>query len=334
VRRAAAAACAAAVVLATGCTGVQHALEPSGEHAARVATLFWGMLAVGWAVFVAVLSVMLGALWRRRPADDAEHREATDRRSARLVAGGVVATALILLGVLVGSIRTGSASSAVRGDDPLVVEVTGRQWWWHIRYLDPVPFRQVVTANELHLPVGRAVEVRLRTADVIHSFWVPRLGGKVDMIPGRTNVLRLRADEEGVFRGQCAEFCGLQHALMGMEVVAHAPEAFERWLEEQRRPAAPPADSARAHGERVFLRSSCALCHTVRGTGARGLVGPDLTHLASRRTLAAATLPNRRGQLAGWIVDPRAIKPGTHMPATELEPRDLTALLDYLQGLR
>jgi cytochrome c oxidase subunit II len=324
---------AAVLPLLAGCTGVQNALEPSGAHAARVAVLWWGMLAVSTMVFVAVVTLAVMAVWRRRDPD--EDREAVDRRHERVVAGSIAGTVVILFGVLIGSLWTGTASAALRGgDDPLVVEVTGRQWWWHVRYMDPVPARTFVSANEVHVPVGRTVELHLRSDDVIHSFWVPRLAGKVDMVPGRTNLLRIRADEEGVFRGQCAEFCGLQHALMSMVVVAHAPDAWERWAEAQRRPAAPPADSARLHGERVFLQSSCALCHTVRGSGAFGHAGPDLTHLASRRMLAAATLPNQRGHLAAWIVDPQGIKPGNHMPPTELAPADLMALLDYLQGLR
>jgi cytochrome c oxidase subunit II len=316
-----------------GCTGVQSSLQPSGEHAARVSVLWWAMLAAGTIVFLAVAILAALAVWRRR--DDEADREAGDRGRTRVVAGAVAVTVAILIGVMVGSLWTGTANASLAGDDdPLVVEVTGRQWWWHIRYEDPVPARQVVTANELHLPVGRTVELKLRSDDVIHSFWVPRLAGKVDMIPGRTNLLRIRADEPGVFRGQCAEFCGLQHAHMAMVVVAHPEAEWERWMEAQRRPATPPADPVRARGEEVFLQSSCALCHAVRGSGAFGSAGPDLTHLASRRTIAAATLPNTTGHLGAWIVDPQQIKPGSHMPPTELAPDELQALLAYLQGLR
>ena len=331
--RTAAPAIAAAGALAA-CTGVQNALQPSGEHAARVSVLWWGMLAVGTLVFLAVATLAALAVWRRRN-DDAADLEAGDRGRARVVAGAVAATVAILFGVMVGSLWTGTANASLAGEgDPLVVEVTGHQWWWHIRYDDPVPARQVVTANELHLPVGRTVELKLRSDDVIHSFWVPRLAGKVDMIPGRTNLLRIRADEPGVFRGQCAEFCGLQHAHMAMVVVAHPAAEWERWMEAQRRPAAPPADPVRLRGEEVFLQSSCALCHAVRGSGAFGSAGPDLTHLASRRTLAAGTLPNTTGHLGAWIVDPQQVKPGSHMPPTELAPDELRALLAYLQGLR
>jgi cytochrome c oxidase subunit II len=320
-------------LLAAGCGGPQHALAPAGEHAARVAVLWWAMLGVGTLVFLVVTALAAGALWRRPPAAE-EDREAGDRRRARHIAAGVVATVLVLLGVLVGSLWTGTTRTGVRGEPAVVIEVTGKQWWWHVRYDDPVPERQVITANELHIPVGRVVELRLRTDDVIHSFWVPRLAGKTDMVPGRTNRLRLRATEAGVFRGQCAEFCGLQHAHMGLLVVATGEDEWERWMESQRRPATPPADSARRHGERVFLESSCALCHAVRGTRALASAGPDLTHLASRRTIAAATRPNTRGALGGWIVDPHAIKPGNLMPPTDLSAEDLRALLDYLEGLR
>lgn len=324
----------AAAALLAGCTGAQNALAPSGEHAARVAVLWWGMLAAGTLVFGVVATLAVLAVWRRRGEDEGDDRARADRRHARVVAGGVAATVAILFGVLVGTLWTGTANASLGDGEALVVEVTGHQWWWDVRYDDPVPARRVVSANELHVPVGRTVELKLRTGDVIHSFWVPSLAGKVDMVPGRTNLLRIRADEPGVYRGQCAEFCGLQHAHMALVVVAHPPGEWERWMEAERRPAVPPADSARRHGERVFRETSCALCHTVRGSGAFGSAGPDLTHLARRRTLAAGTLPNRRGHLAGWIVDPQGIKPGTHMPPTELAPGDLMALLDYLQGLR
>jgi cytochrome c oxidase subunit II len=318
---------------AAGCTGVQSVLEPSGPHAARVAVLWWWMLAAGTGVFIAVSAMAILAVYRRRREDG--DREEADRRHTPVVAGAVAATVLILFGVLVGSLATGTANAVLRdAEDPLVVEVTGRMWWWHVRYDDPVAARQVVSANELHVPVGRAVEVRLRSDDVIHSFWVPRLAGKTDMVPGRTNLLRLRADAPGVYRGQCAEFCGLQHAHMAFVVVAHPPQAWEAWMEAHRRPAGPPATPSAARGEEVFMQTNCAQCHAVRGRGAVGEDGPDLTHFGRRRTLAAATLPNTRGNLAAWIVDPQHVKPGSHMPPTDLDPESLHALLDYLQGLR
>ena len=190
------------------------------------------------------------------------------------------------------------------------------------------------TANELHIPVGRPVVVKLQSPDVIHSLWVPNLAGKKDLIPGRTTALRLRADQPGIYRGQCAEFCGFQHAKMALLVIAEHPEEYERWAQSQRESARMPESDLAKRGQRVFLTAPCVMCHAIQGTPANGKTGPDLTHVASRRTLAAATVPNTRGYLAGWIVDPQHIKPGTNMPAITLAPDDLQALLAYLESLR
>jgi cytochrome c oxidase subunit 2 len=203
-----------------------------------------------------------------------------------------------------------------------------------VRYQDPAPSRSFSTANEIHIPVGRPVELTLRSIDVIHSFWVPNLHGKKDLIPGQVNTLLLQADRAGVFRGQCAEFCGLQHANMALHVVAEPQEQFAKWQAQQRRPAPEPANDAQRRGREVFMASSCVLCHKIGGTMAGGVTGPDLTHVASRLSLAAGTLPNTRGHLAGWIVDPQMHKPGNNMPPNLLSPGDLQALLSYLDTLR
>jgi cytochrome c oxidase subunit 2 len=216
----------------------------------------------------------------------------------------------------------------------VTIEVTGQQWWWQVRYLDPDPSKIFVTANEIHIPVGQPVTIKLRSTDVIHSFWVPNLVGKKDLIPGHDAVLWLQADKPGVFRGQCAEYCGLQHAHMAFWVVAEPPTRFAAWLNQQRGEAVQPSTSSEQRGQQVFLSSPCIMCHTIQGTPAGATVGPDLTHIASRSYIAAGTLPNTRGQLAGWIVDSQAIKPGNRMPPNSLNPDDLQALLDYLQSLK
>jgi cytochrome c oxidase subunit 2 len=259
-----------------------------------------------------------------------------DRRGVRwIVAGGVAFPILTLVPLFILTLRTLAAVEARDQEPSLTIEVIGRQFWWEVHYLDAAGNRLFETANEIHIPVGRTVLVRLLAADVIHSFWVPRLAGKLDMIPGKTNQLRIRADQPGTYRGQCAEFCGLQHAKMAFLVIAEPEAEFRDWARNQALPAAEPADSLAARGREVFLRTACQGCHAIRGTPAEGpRIGPDLTHLATRRTLAAAALPNTPGHLGGWIADPQASKPGNRMPAVPLGSEDFRALLQYLQALR
>lgn len=265
-----------------------------------------------------------------------EHEEAERRGVRWIVLGGVVGPAVILLVVFAYTIGSLRALTLERSASDLEVEVVAHQWWWEVRYLDPVPANIVTSANELHVPVGRRVRIRLRSSDVIHSFWVPRLAGKVDLVPGTENLTWIRADSVGAFRGQCAEFCGVQHAHMAFLVVAHEPDEFERWIAREREPAAEPAaaDTLAREGRLAFEAHGCALCHSVRGTRASAAAGPDLTHFASRRTIAAGTLPNVRGYLAGWIADPQAAKPGNHMPRVPLGARELNAIVAYLETLR
>ena len=325
------------VVLLAGCEGVQSALDPKGPDSAALAWLIWFFTWVSAAIFALVMLALLAAvLWRRRappPVDPLATDSRKDRRAGFVVGGAVGATVLILLLLTGISFFTQQALTAPQQDE-LVIRVTGHQWWWDVRYEDPVASQTFTTANEIHIPTGRPVVLKLTSRDVIHSFWVPNLTGKKDLIPGYTAETWLQADAPGVYRGQCAEFCGHQHAKMAMEIVAHPPAEYERWASEQRTPAAAPADSLHAAGQQVFMTGSCALCHTIAGTRAGGRVGPDLTHLASRRTIAAGTLPNTRGHLAGWILDPQRIKPGAYMPANGLEPAQLDALLAYLTSLR
>ena len=314
----------------------QSVLAPMGPQASRVATLWWILFGTATVVWALVTGTMLWAAWRARRRERAGVREpeGATRSMTRWVVGAVGATVVILFAFLVVSFTTGRALATVPTGTPMVVEVRGSQWWWEFTYADTNPSRRLSVPNELHLPVGKPVLFKLTSRDVIHSFWVPNLHGKKDMIPGHTNITWFQADTPGVYRGECAEFCGHQHAKMAFIVVARPPAEFDRWYEEQLQPAAKPTDPTRSRGEEVFLSSSCALCHTVRGTPAGATFGPELTHVGSRRTIAAGTLPNNAGNLAGWIVDPQRIKPGTHMPANELQPADLQALVAYLQGLR
>jgi cytochrome c oxidase subunit 2 len=318
---------------------VQSALNAAGPQAARIAHLWWLFFGVSALVFVIVIGVMLYAVARSRhrgadvPEPLPDLAGPRRRRVTLMVSLSLAITVVILLVFLVADVFTARGITSLTSADPLTIELTGHQWWWEVRYWDPIPARRVTTANEIHIPVGRPVIVKNRSVDVIHSLWVPNLHGKRDQIPGYQTSLTLQADRPGTFYGQCAEFCGYQHAHMRLVVIAEMPTEFERWRERQRQSAHDPSDDITRRGREVFLSGSCAMCHTVRGTDAGSRVGPDLTHLASRGTIAAGTLANTRGHLAGWIVDPQRIKPGTLMPASSLPAQDLHALIAYLGSL-
>ena len=311
-------------------------LDPAGPHAASIARYWWLSLTVSALVLVAITVVVLSAVLRRRvshampPSIHPGH----ETGAVLWVSLATVATAATLIVLLVASIFTGRALSAGEARDAVTVRVTGNQWWWDVEYDDVSPARRIRTANEIHVPVGRPVLVQTLARDVIHSFWVPALNGKKDTIPDHPSSLWIQADRPGVFAGQCAEFCGYQHAHMRLLIIAEPPEAFEAWRTAQRASAPDPADDLTRRGRDVFLTGSCALCHTVRGTPAGARTGPDLTHLASRATLGAGTMPNTTGHLAGWIVDPQGIKPGVRMPSASVTADDLQALLAYLGSLR
>lgn len=329
---------AACALLLAGCTGtgVQDVLAPRGPQAERIAGWFWTSFALAVAVYAAFAALLLYALLRARRRGEGNELPRSHGRNLVLW-GGVVVPTLVLFALLVLSAYTDRRISRLGrlGPEPLTIEVVGEQFWWRVRYLDPEnPHREFTTANEIHVPAGRPVRLLLKSRDVIHSFWVPSLHGKTDLIPGRTNDLVIQADRPGVYRGQCAEFCGIQHAKMGVLVEAHPPAEFEAWWERQLRPHAPPADTLLARGEKVFMQNGCGLCHSIRGTRAHGSVAPDLTHFGSRRTIAAGTLPNTRGHLGGWISDPQGIKPGNRMPAVPLKGEELRALLSYLHSLQ
>jgi cytochrome c oxidase subunit 2 len=245
---------------------------------------------------------------------------------------GLILTTVSLIGFVGWTVSVMAAIQNPARKPQLSVAITAHQWWWEAQYLAATPSESFVTANEIHIPVGIPVEFEIKSADVIHSFWVPALGGKTDAIPGRTNVTWLEADKPGVYRGQCSEYCGTQHSHMAFLVIAQTPGDYQKWRQGQLAPAAAPASAQIEEGERDFVLR-CGACHTVRGTSAGGQVGPDLTHLMSRQTIAAGELKNNIANLSGWIADPQGVKPGTLMPAVELSGPELEALRTYLLTL-
>lgn len=316
----------------------QDVLQTAGPQAALIRELWWWMVALCTGVFAAVLAAFVLALWRAPRATAqtaaAQPTQPAERRLHRSVAAAVVISALLLLGMVGASVATDRALAHLVLRDALHIELTAHQWWWEARYDHADVSQTFTTANELHIPVGRPVIFSLRADDVIHSLWIPNLAGKKDLIPGRTATLALRADKPGVYRAQCAEFCGLQHAWMAMLVTADIPQAYELWAAQQRQPAAEPVEPTTRRGREVFLSDQCVMCHNIAGTEATGQRAPDLTHVASRHELAAGALPNTADAMASWITDPQQHKPGANMPARALPPDDLHALVAYLRSLR
>ena len=326
---------AALVLVAAGaaCSGNHSALNPSGPQARTIANLTWGFFAISGIVYAIVMAVLASVLLRRRrtgtPAAGA------DRRIVVAVGSGVAVTAAIVVGLAVASVAAGRGLEAPSNREPLSVDVIGHQWWWEFQYPNEQHPDQIVNSpNELHVPVGTRVRIRAMSRDVIHSFWVPNLRGKRDLIPGVTSESWMQADRAGDYHGQCAEFCGNQHAHMAFTVVAEPADAFERWLAGQRAPAADPPDELTRHGHDVFVGGPCVMCHTIRGTKAGSKVGPELTHVASRAFIAAGTVPNTPEDLARWILDPETFKPGTQMPPNALSDDDLRAVVAYLRTLK
>lgn len=330
-RIAAALACAA---LLAGCRGVQSALDPAADQAATIDLIWRLMLAVCGAMFALVLAFLAWALLRTRRMRDGAHAPVREHRIAALLYGwiGLIVVGLFTLGI--GSFLVDRRLVAAAPDDALRVRITGQQWWWQVEYPDPDdPSRSVVTANELRLPLGRTVDIELRSQDVIHSLWIPNLSGKRDLIPGRVNHLRITPTRSGQWRGQCAEFCGLQHAWMALDVRVEDAGDFAAWRRHQLDPAPAPATPDAQEGAQVFADGTCPLCHTIRGSAAAARNGPDLTHLAARATLGAGTLPFSRESLRKWLVDPQSHKPGAHMPAIPLDAVKRERLVDYLMTL-
>jgi cytochrome c oxidase subunit II len=319
-------------VSVAGCGGGQSIVSPRSKQTHVIALLWWWMLAAAVVVFVGAVG-LLGLAWvRRGSAGLPLFGEREGVAGAMVIAFGIVIPIVVLLALFAASdiyaIRFSQAPAP--RSTRLTIDVIGHQWWWQIRY----PGTNAVTANEAHIPVGARVQVIATTADVIHSLWVPRLARKIDMIPGRENRILLEATRAGAYSGQCSEFCGLQHSHMGITVVAEAPRAFEAWLANMARSARAPATAQQRDGEQVFMRYGCASCHQLRGTEAHGTIGPDLTHLATRATLAALTIPNDPRQLEAWIRNPQAVKPGSHMPDLGLSPAQVTSVTAFLDGLR
>jgi len=319
--------------------GLHDVLAPAGPQAAALSHLWWLTLAVCVLVFVAVLTALAYAVWRaprgtEGTAPDLALIDRSEPRLRRWVTVGVAVSTVLLLGLLVASFFTDRALGRLPLADAVHIELTAHQFWWEARYDDAEPARIFTTANELHVPVGRPVLLTLRAADVIHSFWVPSLHGKKDLIPGRESTFAFRADRAGVYRGQCAEFCGYQHANMLLYVMADEPADYERWAEAQRRPAALPASAEARRGMELVVGSTCAMCHTIAGTRAQGRHAPDLTHVASRSTIGTGTLPINAGTRAACIINPQAVKPGVNMPLHAFSAQDLNAINTYLATLR
>lgn len=301
-------------------------LDPAGPYASSVSLLSWMLFAMGAVVLMIVLVAVYIAIFGRPGL------QAKLGGKAIIWVGGIAFPVVVLTILLVyGLSLTRHLSDPVEGSE-MRVRITGEMWWWRVAYLDAQGQAVVHDANELHIPTGRPVVLELESADVIHSFWVPRLSGKLDMIPGRRNLMKIQADVPGTFGGQCAEYCGGPHALMGFKVVAHDPARFARLLQNRKaRETALP--SVPSEGARLFETSGCSACHRIAGTGANGLAGPDLTHVGSRGTLGAGILPNNRGTMMGWIGNSQAIKPNNRMPPyTLLTSEQLTQLAIYLEA--
>lgn len=318
---------AAGALLLAGCEGAQSTLAPAGRGAERIAVLFWWMAGAAVVIWLAVMGLALYSMFTRvEPSNNA--------RAKFLIIGGGAVVPTVVLGVLIifgMPLLPDLVASAPEGS--LKVEVRGAQWWWRVRYLGPEG-DAVELANEIRLPVSEPVQFELESEDVIHSFWIPSLGGKVDMIPGRRTHLALEPTRTGIYRGVCAEYCGTSHALMGFDVVVVEKEEFDRWLRHQRQPARPPSEPVAERGQQVFLANGCGACHTIRGTEANGVIAPDLTHVGSRLSIGAGTLPNEPDDFHQWIAGPKRVKPGVLMPAFGMLPQeDLRSLAIYLESL-
>jgi cytochrome c oxidase subunit 2 len=329
----------AGMIVLSGCGGnpqentfirTPSMLAPQGPVAARIANLSWFLIILGSLVFIGVMIYLAYALWGRRGYDLEEELKRPNQGSNIVLTWGVGFTSLVLIILFALNIGTMRANNyEANGEEWLVIDVIGRQWWWEVQY----PQQGFETANEIRIPVGQPVTLRLSTKDVIHSLWVPQLGGKLDLVPNKVNELTLIADEPGEYWGECAEFCGTQHGKMKLMVIAQTDQEFAAWLEHQQTIPAPPEDELAFEGRQIFLGSSCVYCHNVEGTNASGDLGPDLTHLGSRRTLGAGILSYSLGSEAIWVRDSHAFKPGNQMPPMDLTNAELSALMAYIKTL-
>jgi cytochrome c oxidase subunit 2 len=323
----------------SGCDGVQTALGGEGLESANFIDLFAIFMAVCTLMYALVIAALLAALWRRRRAEEpltvetGKHHESAPLLKPVLI-GWTALMTIGLVGLTIAAFITDRSNAAGSDEPELLINVTANQWWWDVEYIAHDASRIIRTANELHLPVGVPVQVRLRSNDVIHSFWVPNLAGKQDLIPGRTTDIQLVPRKAGTYRGQCAEFCGVQHAHMALDVTVESRADFQRWAAAQQRPAFAPQTPLELSGYRYVTTRECSVCHNISGTPASARVGPDLTHVASRRSIAAGTLPMSRGNLYGWVADPQSQKPGSHMPTVGLDSNELHAVVAYLERLK
>ncbi|MDQ2803438.1 MAG: cytochrome c oxidase subunit II [Pseudomonadota bacterium] len=312
-------------------------LHGFGTRADPVVALTWGLLIISIVVSVIMCALVGIGIWRRRvPLSGGPISLIPVQRGGsglQWLSWGVGISTVVLFGALIWTVVVLAAVGAPPRNAALTIEVTGQQWWWRVRYLNSDPSRIFTTAGEIHIPVGQPVRVRLISTDVIHSFWVPALSGKTDTIPGQTNEAWLQASQPGVYRGQCSEYCGHQHAHMGFDVVAEPADKFNAWMNRQLHPAPAPASAEIAQGEHLFVYR-CGACHTVRGSGAGGILGPDLTHLMSRGLLAGDALSNNIGDLSAWILNPQAIKPGAKMPILDLSGPEIQSIRSYLVTLK
>ncbi|MEX2497021.1 MAG: cytochrome c oxidase subunit II [Woeseia sp.] len=320
---------AAGVMLAAaGCQGIQSALDPAGPNAREIATLWWAMAAAAALIFALVLGSLLYAVYGRGPM------RARIKPMNLIIGGGIILPVVVLTVLVPFNIKVASGVTEPRAENTMTIRVHGRQWWWDVEYDDRASGVRFTTANEIWLPLNEPVEIILTSADVIHSLWFPKLGGKLDLIPGRRNRLMMEADTEGVFRGQCAEFCGVGHAKMALYAVAVTRERFNAWAQDQSSPAREPPDELSRRGADLFAATGCPLCHAVRGHGAWGRVGPDLTHVGSRMTIGAGLIDNTRDNLALWIAHNDVLKRGNRMPDfDDLSRERRLAIGAYLESL-
>lgn len=324
------------LILLASCGGSQSSLNPLGPAARESSNLEWVILILFCIVIVVMWALIALVVSRRRGSLDEHAPYDIGGGQNWILIGGFAIPALILAGIYISGLVTLSAFPVHDGAmlPPPQIRIIGHQWWWQVEYLEGSLQQHFITANEIHIPAGRPVDIDLGSADVIHSFWVPTLHGEVDLIPGVSNRIRIQADHPGIYRGQCTDYCGEEHANMKLLVVAQTPDQYQQWLANQRKEAAQPITAQQREGQQLFLSSACMLCHTIRGTLAQGRVGPDLTHLASRRMIASNLLQNDTANLAAWATHAQSLKPGVLMPnLSEFNGRQLNALVAYLQNL-
>jgi cytochrome c oxidase subunit II len=319
--------------------GGHNILHPAAPQASQIDWLYWTIFWILLAVYVLMIAGFSRTAIKNRmvatqPLPLMEKDEAGDKRATWAVGSAIAVTVIALFVILVMSVVTGKKAAGLTSKNPVTIQLTGHQWWWEVTYPNTQADQTVTTANEIHLPIHTPIVLLTNSNDVIHSFWPPNITGKRDLLPGYSTAVWFQIDKPGTYRGQCAEFCGLQHAHMGFSIIAESVEEFQAWQQQQLKPASEPTTPEATRGRAVFLTHACLMCHTVRGTDAGSRFGPDLTHVASRNMIAAETLPFTTGALAGWVVDPQRIKPGTKMSPNPLAPDDLQAVVAYLESLR